>query len=78
MVLVVIFFSTEFGRIMLLLLMCISFVALDVVYATVVMNYCVQCFLLVFYVDRIQEKIRERTTELLQNMKVSNHSEIII
>ena len=56
---------------MLLILVCVSFIALDVVYMAVNINYCVQCFLLIFYIERIQEKVREKVIDLMQAMKVS-------
>ena len=59
---------------MLLILMCISFIALDVVYIVVVLNYCVQCYLLIFYIEGIMEKIRESRLKLMTVMKVSGKS----
>ena len=44
---------------------------LDVVYMTVVISYCVQCFLLIFYVEGLAEKVRERKYSLVRAMKVS-------
>ena len=65
-----IFYSTEFGRFALIVVMCLGFIMLDVVYMTVVISYCVQCFLLIFYVEGLQEKVREREYSLQRAMKV--------
>ena len=51
--------------------MSLSFVMLDVVYMTVVISYCVQCFLLIFYVEGLAEKVRERKYSLERAMKVN-------
>ncbi len=64
------FSRTEFGRFALIVVMCLGFIMLDVVYMVVVISYCVQCFLLIFYVEGLQEKVREREYSLQRAMKV--------
>ncbi|KAK2157885.1 hypothetical protein LSH36_183g02042 [Paralvinella palmiformis] len=47
----------------------VSFLCLDVVYTVVVVNYCVQCCLLVFYIEGLQEKLKQKLIELSSGMK---------
>lgn len=60
---------TDFGRVMLMILMGFSFTVLDVVYVAVVLNYSVQCCLLLSYINGLMEKIREHTLTLETVMK---------
>ena len=63
-------FRTEAGRISLLVLMVLGILALDIVYIAVVISYCVQCSLLVFYIRGLQEKVKEKIIDLPQAVKV--------
>ena len=60
----------EETKITILILMLIGFIALDLVYIAVVINYCVQCGLLIFYIEGLQLKIREGILTIMQAMKV--------
>lgn len=63
-------FSNGFARFTLICVMSLSFVMLDIVYMTVVISYCVQCFLLIFFVEGLAEKVREKKYSLTRAMKV--------
>ena len=63
-------YRTSPHRILLLVLMLLSFLCLDVVYTVVVINYCVQCCLLVFYIEGLQEKLKRKLIELSSGIKV--------
>jgi hypothetical protein len=52
--------------------MLLGFVALDVVYSAVVINYCVQCALLIFYIKGLQEQLRQCLISLTKGMRVSS------
>ena len=55
-----------------MVLMGVSFTVLDIVYVSVVLNYCVQCSLLLSYVNGLLDKIREHLLELEQVMIVGS------
>ena len=50
--------------------MVLGILALDIVYIAVVISYCVQCSLLVFYIRGLQEKVKEKIIDLPQAVKV--------
>ena len=50
--------------------MLVMFMALNVVYAVVVLNYCCQCMLLTFYIEGLQEKIKHGEFKLVRGMQV--------
>lgn len=52
--------------------MLLGFVALDVVYSAVVINYCVQCALLIFYIEGLQEQLRQSLYSLKKGFNVSH------
>ena len=62
--------SSAFARIVLLILLGVSFIMLDIVYVAVTVNYCVQCALLIVYTASLQQKIREKVYDLRQSAKV--------
>lgn len=61
--------GTTAGRVFLFLLMLFGFLALDVVYTAVVISYCVQCALLIFYIEGIQMKLRQKLLDIPRAFK---------
>ena len=64
------FGRSYFGRVALVILMLVSFVFLDIVYVAVVINYSVQCLLLIFYIRSITEKVAEKEIDIPRAIKV--------
>ena len=58
------------GQYTLATTMLLAFLALDVVYVGVVVNYTTQCNLLIFLLRGISERVREKTLTLQHAIKV--------
>ena len=54
----------------LLVLMLVGFLAFDLVYIAVVVNYCAQCQLLIFLIRGMNERIGEKNVPLQQAIRV--------
>lgn len=63
-------FNSVGGVYMLLILMVIGFLAMDVVYVAVALNYCTQCQLLIFLIRGLNERIEEKSVSLHQIIRV--------
>jgi hypothetical protein len=61
--------SSTGGQYALATIMLLAFVALDVVYVGVVVNYITQCNLLIFLLRGIGERVKEKTLSLQQAIK---------
>jgi hypothetical protein len=48
----------------------IGFVVLDIAYTAVVVNYCIQCQLLVYLIRSICERIKTKDWEIDQSIRV--------
>jgi hypothetical protein len=58
------------GMYVLLILMMVGFLAMDVVYVAVVLNYCTQCQLIIFFIRGLNERIEEKSISLHQIIRV--------
>jgi hypothetical protein len=54
----------------LIVLMVIGFLAMDMVYVAVAVNYCAQCELLIFLIRGLNERIEEKSIPLQQAIRV--------
>lgn len=70
---VFIFCRNEVGHIFVLIFMYLSFLPLDLVYVSVVINYCVQCSLLIFFVEGLQTRIMMKSISLTDSRKVTTY-----
>ena len=57
----------------LIILMLIGFLAMDMVYVAVAVNYCAQCELLIFLIRGLNERIEEKSIPLQQAIRVPKH-----
>ena len=55
---------------MLVVITIIGFIVLDIAYTAVVINYCIQCQLLVYLIRSICERIKTKDWEIDQSIKV--------
>lgn len=60
------------GKIFLFLLLIISFIALDIIYVAVIINYCLQATLIIKYIEAIREKINQGVLTLNNVLKSTN------
>ena len=57
-------------RWILVIITIIGFVVLDIAYTAVVVNYCIQCQLLVYLIRSICERIKTKDWEIDQSIRV--------
>ena len=59
-------------RWILVIITIIGFIVLDIAYTAVVVNYCIQCQLLVYLIRSICERIKTKDWEIDQSIRVKN------
>ncbi|CAD5116929.1 DgyrCDS5769 [Dimorphilus gyrociliatus] len=60
------------GRFFLFILLVLSFIALDIIYMAVIINYCLQAFLITEFIDAIMERLRKGTLQMTNALKEAN------